>query len=132
MRFSARTAFTGPLTVVRIHGHGAPVFRDAPSWSGLIGRFGDADAPGVRAIIRVVAQRISDTCGLAVPFMEYRGERSLHSDYFGRKTDEQFAGTAHPSRTTRSASTGSRCCRCPADLQQLNATPGEPGAGPYR
>jgi len=79
MRFSARTAFTGPLTVVRIHGHGAPVFRDAPSWSGLIGRFGDADAPGVRAIIRVVAQRISDTCGLAVPFMEYRGERSLHS-----------------------------------------------------
>jgi hypothetical protein len=92
MRFSARTAFTGPPTVVRIHGHGAPVFRDAPSWSGLIGRFGDADAPGVRAIIRVVVQRISDTCGLAVPFMEYRGERSLHSDYFGRKTDEQFAG----------------------------------------
>jgi hypothetical protein len=47
-------AFTGPPAVVRIHGHGAPVFRDAPSWSGLIGCFGDADAPGVRAIIRVV------------------------------------------------------------------------------
>jgi hypothetical protein len=85
-------AYTGPPAVVRIRGHGEPVFRDDPSWSGLIGRFGDADAPGVRAIIRVVAQRISDTRRLAVQFMGYRGERSLHSDYFGRKTDERFAG----------------------------------------
>jgi hypothetical protein len=26
-----------------------------------------------------------------VPFLDYRGERTLHSDFFGRKTDEQFA-----------------------------------------
>jgi len=23
--------------------------------------------------------------------MDYQGERTLHSDYFGRKTDDQFA-----------------------------------------
>jgi len=84
-------AFTGPPAVVRIHGHGEPVFRDDPRWPELIGRFGDADAPGVRAIIRVAAEMISDTCGFAVPFMDYQGERSLHSDFFGRKTDEEFA-----------------------------------------
>jgi len=55
------------------------------------GQFGDADAPGVRAIILVAADLISDTCGFAVPFMDYQGERTLHSDFFGRKTDEQFA-----------------------------------------
>jgi Pyridoxamine 5'-phosphate oxidase len=72
-------AFTGPPTVLRVHGHGEPVFRDDPRW------------PGVRAIIVVSAELISDSCGFAVPFMDYQGERTLHSDYFGRKTDEQFA-----------------------------------------
>jgi Pyridoxamine 5'-phosphate oxidase len=84
-------AFTGPPAVVRIHGRGEPVFRDDPRWPGLIGRFGDADAAGLRAIILVAAEMISDTCGFAVPFMEYQGERSLHADFFGRKTDEEFA-----------------------------------------
>jgi hypothetical protein len=84
-------AFTGPPAVVRIHGRGEPVFRDDPRWTELIGRFADPDAAGVRAIIRVTAERISDTCGFAVPFMDYRGDRTLHADYFGRKTDEQFA-----------------------------------------
>jgi hypothetical protein len=84
-------AFTGPPAVVRVHGHGEPVFRDDPRWPGLIGRFGDADAPGIRAVILVAADLISDTCGFAVPFMDYQGERTLHSDYFGRKTDDQFA-----------------------------------------
>jgi hypothetical protein len=84
-------AFTGPPAVVRIHGRGEPVFRDDPRWPELIGRLGDADGPGVRAIILVAAELISDTCGFAVPFMDYRAERTLHSDFFGRKTDEQFA-----------------------------------------
>jgi hypothetical protein len=84
-------AFTGPPAVVRIHGHGEPVFRDDPLWPDLIGRFEDADAPGIRAIILVAADLISDTCGFAVPFMDYQGERTMHSDYFGRKTDDQFA-----------------------------------------
>jgi hypothetical protein len=26
-----------------------------------------------------------------MPFLDYRGERTLHADYFGRKTDEEFA-----------------------------------------
>ncbi|MCG8919942.1 hypothetical protein L6E12_29645 [Actinokineospora sp. PR83] len=38
----------------------------------------------------VTADRISDTCGYAVPFLDYREERTLHADYFGRKTDEEF------------------------------------------
>ena len=42
-------------------------------------------------IILVTADLINDTCGFAVPFKDYDGERTLHSDFFGRKTDEQFA-----------------------------------------
>src|ERR1700683_2845700 len=62
-------AFTGPPTVVRVHAAAEPVSRDAPRWPGLIGRFADAAPTGVRAIIQVAAELISDSCGFAVPFM---------------------------------------------------------------
>lgn len=57
----------------------------------MIGHFPAAGAPGVRAIVLVRAQRVSDSCGFAVPFMDYREDRTLHAEHFGRKTDEEFA-----------------------------------------
>jgi hypothetical protein len=84
-------AFTGPPTILRVHGTGEPVYRDDPRFAELLPRFGDADGPGLRAIIVVTAHRIGDTCGFAVPFMDYVGDRDLHARHFGRKTDEEFA-----------------------------------------
>ena len=84
-------AFEGPPNIVRVHGRGEPVFRDDPRFAELLTRFADADGPGLRAIIVVTAELISDTCGYAVPFMDYRSERTLHADYFGRKSEEEFA-----------------------------------------
>ncbi|MFG2192274.1 pyridoxamine 5'-phosphate oxidase family protein [Streptomyces sp. NPDC048639] len=84
-------AFTGPPKVLRVHGRGEPVFRDDPRWGELIPRFGEADGPSARAIIVVRAERIGDSCGFAVPFMDYREERTQHAEHFGRKTDEEFA-----------------------------------------
>ncbi|MCH0543044.1 pyridoxamine 5'-phosphate oxidase family protein [Streptomyces sp. MUM 203J] len=84
------TAFSGPPKILRVHGTGEPVFRDDPRWGELMPRFGDADGPSARAIILVRALRISDTCGFAVPFMDYQEERTQHAQYFGRKSDEEF------------------------------------------
>ncbi|MFC9648937.1 MULTISPECIES: pyridoxamine 5'-phosphate oxidase family protein [unclassified Streptomyces] len=84
-------AFTGPPKVLRVHGRGEPVFRDDPRWREYIRLFADADGPGARAIIVIRAERVSDACGFAVPFMEYREERTQHAEHFGRKTDEEFA-----------------------------------------
>lgn len=83
-------SFSGPPTIVRVHGTGEPVYRDDPRFTELLPRFGDADAPGLRAIIVVSADRVSDSCGYAVPVMDYVADRDLHPDYFGRKTDEEF------------------------------------------
>ncbi|MYW06530.1 pyridoxamine 5'-phosphate oxidase family protein [Streptomyces sp. SID3343] len=83
-------AFEGPPKIVRVHGVGEPVFRDDPRFDDLVARFGDADAPGLRAVVVVRAKLISDTCGYAVPFMDYREERTLHETFMGRKTDEEF------------------------------------------
>lgn len=82
-------AFTGPPKVLRVHGRGEPIFRDDPRWPLLIGHF--ADGPGARAIILIHATKVSDSCGFAVPFMDYREERTQHAQHFGRKSEEEFA-----------------------------------------
>jgi len=75
-----------------VHGRGEPVFRDDPRWRDLIPHFPEhAEAPGLRSIVVVTAERISDSCGYSIPLLDYRAERTLHGDYFGRKTDEEFA-----------------------------------------
>ncbi|ORT59936.1 pyridoxamine 5'-phosphate oxidase family protein [Streptomyces sp. CB03238] len=84
-------AFSGPPKVLRVHGKGEAVFRDDPRWAEYIPHFKEADGPAARAIVVVHAQRVSDSCGFAVPFMDYREERTQHAEHFARKTDEEFA-----------------------------------------
>ncbi|KAA2265683.1 pyridoxamine 5'-phosphate oxidase family protein [Solihabitans fulvus] len=85
-------AFDGPPNIVRVHSVGEPVFRDDPRFPDLVARFGEAaDAGGLRGIVVVTAKLVSDTCGWAVPLMDYREDRMLHTDNFNRKTEEEFA-----------------------------------------
>jgi hypothetical protein len=85
-------AFSGPPAIVRVHGTGEPVYRDDPRFTELLSHFADgADGPGLRAVILVTAHRISDTCGYAVPFMDYVTDRDLHAQFYSRKTDAEFA-----------------------------------------
>lgn len=66
-------AFTGAPKIVRLHGTGEVIAVQTPTFRALRHRF--PDYPGVRAIIRVRLNRISDSCGYSVPQYEYRGER---------------------------------------------------------
>jgi hypothetical protein len=84
-------AFTGPPKILRVHGHGEPVFRDDPRFADLVGKFGDADGPGLRCVVLVRADQVSDSCGYAVPLMDYQDERDTHARHFGRKSEEEFA-----------------------------------------
>lgn len=85
-------AFQGPPNIVRVHGHGKPVFRDDPRFAALLGRFPNVDPTphGLRAIIVVTAELIRDTCGFAVPYLSYDEDRSLHADRFRREDDESL------------------------------------------
>ncbi|MFD8383689.1 pyridoxamine 5'-phosphate oxidase family protein [Streptomyces sp. NPDC059679] len=86
-------AFTGPPNIVRVHGRGEPVFLDDPRFPGLLEHFPDIDVAehGLRAIIVVTAELIRDTCGFAVPFMDYREDRTLHADRFRRETGDTLS-----------------------------------------
>ena len=55
----------------------------------LAGRF--ADHPGRRAIIRVDVDRVSDSCGYAVPLMAFESERDVLTGWHARRDDARLA-----------------------------------------
>ncbi|ETK34283.1 pyridoxamine 5'-phosphate oxidase family protein [Microbispora sp. ATCC PTA-5024] len=80
-------AFDGPPNIVRLYGTGRVVTPADPDFAVLIPRFGPH--PGVRSIIVVSCDRISDSCGFSVPFMSYEKDRTLLDEWAGRKDVQQ-------------------------------------------
>jgi hypothetical protein len=66
-------AFDGPPRIVRLHGRGEVLRPGDDGFDELAGRF--PALPGVRSVIRVTAERVSSSCGYAVPLFAYGGER---------------------------------------------------------
>src|SRR4029077_20531613 len=58
-------SFSGPPRIVRFHGEGGVVPLGAPRFEQLLARFSAKE--GARAVIVVSVERISDSCGYAVP-----------------------------------------------------------------
>lgn len=79
-------AFEGPPKILRLHGRGRVVLPGEPEF--LLRRPLFPSYPGVRAIIVVELERISDSCGYGVPLCDYRGERRQWSDWSARKGEE--------------------------------------------
>ena len=82
-------AFEGPPRIVRIHGTGDAVEPGDEEFGALLERFDDY--PGVRAIVRVRASRISDSCGYGVPLYDYKGERDQLQRWAEKKGPEGLA-----------------------------------------
>ena len=71
-------AFDGPPRIVRLHGKGMLITCDDP-----------AEA-GVRAVIRVELDRVSDSCGFGVPLMELVGERPQRDAWLARHDEDSL------------------------------------------
>jgi hypothetical protein len=76
-------AFAGPPRIVRVHGRGEVMAPTAAEFESVLARF--PPRPGVRSIIRVDAERISDSCGYGVPLMDFREERRAMSAWAEKK-----------------------------------------------
>ncbi len=78
-------AFEGPPKIVRLHGRAEVIERDTPAFAALSPLF--PPLGGVRGIVRMDVERISDSCGYAVPRYEYVGERDQLAKWTERKGD---------------------------------------------
>ncbi|KAG6918818.1 hypothetical protein DXG01_011570 [Tephrocybe rancida] len=67
-------AFEGPPRILRIYGKGTVYEFGTPKYDALLPL--DQRKCGSRAVIMLDVFKIGTSCGYAVPFMEYKGERS--------------------------------------------------------
>ena len=82
-------AFDGPPKIVRLHGTGHVVLAGEPEFDELRPAFAKDRALGQRSVIVVDVTRISDSCGYAVPLMEFRGDRDI-LDRSQERRDETY------------------------------------------
>ncbi|GAB3657001.1 pyridoxamine 5'-phosphate oxidase family protein [Actinocorallia lasiicapitis] len=75
--------------ILRLYGTGRAVLPGGPGWDELAALF-PADNPSVRAIIVAELDRVADSCGYAVPFMELTAPRDLLKEWAGRKSPEEL------------------------------------------
>lgn len=68
-------AFEGVPKIVRLHGRGEVVVAGDASWPELSAQV--PQHPSARAVVRVTVDRVSDSCGYAVPLMNFAGERDV-------------------------------------------------------
>ncbi|WP_433306387.1 pyridoxamine 5'-phosphate oxidase family protein [Actinoplanes sp. CA-030573] len=84
-------AFEGPPKIVRLHGRGRVAVPESTGFAELVRAFPAPPAHGLRAVIEVTVDRISDSCGYQVPLMAYEGDRDLLTRWADRKTDDDLA-----------------------------------------
>ncbi len=82
-------AFQGRPRIVRLQGRGRVVTPTDAEWAGLAGQF--PQMPGVRSVIVLEADRISDSCGYGVPLFEFAGHRKQLTDWADKKGPDGVA-----------------------------------------
>ena len=81
-------AFEGKPNIVRLHGQGEVIESGHTDFESMKELF--PTYTGLRSFIRVVCERVSDSCGFSVPLYEYQGQRSLLNDWADKKGAESL------------------------------------------
>jgi Pyridoxamine 5'-phosphate oxidase len=79
-------AFEGRPNIVRLHGTGRPVVPEDDAFAELVAKF--PEHPGIRSVIVVNVARIADSCGYAVPLMDYVADREVLDLHNAKKGPE--------------------------------------------
>lgn len=82
-------AFDGKPTIVRLHGHGQVVLLDEDGFVELASNFPPDD--GARSVIVIQVERVSTSCGFAVPLMDHRADRTALSKWATAKGPSALA-----------------------------------------
>ena len=81
-------AFEGAANILRVYGRGESTAFDDPGFADKLALF--PDFKRARGVITVHVTRVSDSCGWAVPFYEFKGERDQLRRWVDATTDEAW------------------------------------------
>lgn len=79
-------AFEGTPMILRLYGHGTVYHRHNPEWNSYIGLF--PELPGARQLIEIEIETVQTSCGMAVPFMDYKCGREELNKWAIKKGEE--------------------------------------------
>ena len=76
-------AFQSAPKILRLYGRGEAIEPGDPRFNDLLALF--PEFPGVRSVILVALERISDSCGYGIPLYRYEGDRAQLLNWAQRK-----------------------------------------------
>ncbi|MDD2658677.1 MAG: pyridoxamine 5'-phosphate oxidase family protein [Methylococcales bacterium] len=79
-------AFDGEPLILRLYGSAKVIHKSDPEWNSLFPLF--TPLSGARQIFDITIELVQTSCGMAVPYFSYAGDRELLSDWAKRKGDE--------------------------------------------
>ncbi len=72
-------AFEGNPNILRIYGKGKVIHPKDTEWKDVISLF--PEIPGARQIFDITVESAQDSCGMSIPFYEYKGDRNQLNDW---------------------------------------------------
>jgi len=81
-------AFEGPPRILRLYGRGIAHVVGSERFEDLSPRM--PDLPGARAIVELEVDRVQTSCGYAVPFLAYQGERPTLQQWAARRDADEL------------------------------------------
>ena len=79
-------AFEGAPMILRIYGKGSVIHPKHEKWNELIGQF--PDLGGKRQIIDVAVDMVQTSCGMSIPFYDFKSERRELDDWAKGKGED--------------------------------------------
>ena len=76
-------AFEGTPLILRLYGTARAIHRTSPEWPAMAALF--PPLPGARQIFDMAVDLVQSSCGMAVPYFNHAGDRSLLSDWAAKK-----------------------------------------------
>lgn len=81
-------AFEGPPRIVRLYGTGSYVAATDPEFAAAAAAYGDQH--GARSVIRIEIDRVSDSCGYAVPRYDFVEQRTKLVEWADNRDDAEL------------------------------------------
>lgn len=79
-------SFEGTPLILRLYGTARVIHIHDAEWAELITLF--PALPGARQIFDLSVEMVQSSCGMAVPFFDYNGEREMLSDWANKKGED--------------------------------------------